>query len=281
MNEAEQYVEKIQAMTPEERKKEFPTQPLPGEVLTDAQVDEINKQRIAANNRRKAQEFAAEIAQEDAEWTVAVNQFIAARSTSEAINNDQVKIRWNEANIHTIVSKAKQLGLRPSVGSLDFIFGQEQASLCAHLEDELTEEEKSKIITRHLVQQKKLAPRYLRDNRGQTIPDSPEDMLERAGYTQEEWDAAASHPRVQESFRRNALTKGYSRLTDLSISHIAPQRAKLPTLDTNQLPPHILAITKNDLFNANSEQLKKWYQVEGAREYFAEVLARWRRGERA
>jgi len=279
MSEATDYVKKIQEMTPEERAREFPN-PIPGVLLTDAQVDEINKQRIAANNRRKAQEFAAEIAQEDGQWAIAVNQFVTQRSTADAINSDQVRVRWNEANLHVLISKAKQAGFRPSVESLDTIFAQEQASLCAHLEEELSQDDKNKIIARYLVQQKKLAPRYLRDNRGQTIEDTPEAMLERAGFTEEEWNAAANSPRVQESFRRNALTKGYSRLTDLSVSHIAPQQSKLPTLETIQLPDYILALTRNDLIQAKPEQLKKWNAIPGAKERFAEVLAAWSRGQR-
>jgi hypothetical protein len=280
MSEATEHLKKIQEMTPEERAREFPTDPTPGMPLTDTQIEELNKRRIASEKRRRAEQFAAELAQEDAQWTIAVNAFITAHSTSEAINTDQVKVRWNHANIHVLVSAAKQAGLRPSVESLNTIFAQKQENLCAHLEEELSQEEKNKIITRYLVQQKKLAPRYLRDSRGMTIEDTPEDMLERAGFTEEEWSAAANSPQVQESFRRNALTKGYSRLTDLSVSHVAPQRRKLPTLETTQLPDYILALTRNDLMQARPEQLKIWNAIPGAKERFAEVLAAWRRGER-
>jgi hypothetical protein len=64
------------------------------------------------------------------------------------------------------------------------------------------------------------------------------------------------------------------------VSHVAPQQRKQPVLETNQLPDYILAISKSDLFNANSEQLKKWNAVPGAQDHFAEVLAAWHRGER-
>jgi hypothetical protein len=268
-------------MTPEERAKEFPAEPVPGAPLTDSQVEELNKRRLLADKRRRVEEFATGQAQEDAQWTIAVNKFITAHSTSEAINTDQVKVRWNHANIHVLVSKAKEAGLRPSVQSLDTVFAESQANLCAHLEDELTQDEKNKIITRYLVEQKRLAPRYLRDNRGQTIEDTSEAMLERAGYTPEEWSEAANSPEVLESFRRNALTRSYSRLTDLSVSHVAPQQRKMPTLPTNQLPDYILSITRSDLMQAKPEQLKMWNSVPGAKERFAEVLAAWRRGERA
>jgi hypothetical protein len=280
MSEAEEYVQALEAMTPEARAKQFPGDPIPGQPLTDAQVDELTKRRIASDKRRRATEFAEAEQAEDAAWSVAANQFITAHSSASAINTDQVKVRWNEANLRILISKAKQLGLHPSVGALDFVFGREQESLCAHLEEELTQEEKNKIITRHLVQQKRLAPRYLRDSRGMTVDDTPEDILERAGYTQEEWDAAANAPQVQESFRRNALTKSYSRLTNTRESLVAPQQRKLPTLPTNALPDYIKSITRSDLMKANSDQLKMWYAVPGAREFFAEVLARWRRGER-
>jgi hypothetical protein len=280
MSEATEYVKQIQEMTAEERAKQFPVDPIPGVPLTDGQIAELDKRRLAADKRRRAEEFAAELAQEDAAWTIAVNAFITARSTSEAINTDRVKIRWNAANIHLLISAAKQAGLRPSLESLDTVFNLQQENLCAHLEEELSQEEKNKIITRFLVQQKRLAPRYLRDNRGQTIEDTPEDMLERAGYTKEEWAEAANSPQIQESFRRNALTKGYSRLTDLSVSHVAPQRRKLPTLETTQLPDYILSLTRNDLMQARPEQLKIWNAIPGAKERFAEVLAAWRRGER-
>jgi hypothetical protein len=281
MSEAEEYVKTLEAMTPEERAKEFPAEPVPGAPLTDSQVEELNKRRLLADKRRRVEEFATGQAQEDAQWTIAVNKFITAHSTSEAINTDQVKVRWNHANIHVLVSKAKEAGLRPSVQSLDTVFAESQANLCAHLEDELTQDEKNKIITRYLVQQKRLAPRYLRDNRGQTIEDTSEAMLERAGYTPEEWSEAANSPEVLESFRRNALTRSYSRLTDLSVSHVAPQQRKMPTLPTNQLPDYILSITRSDLMQAKPEQLKMWNSVPGAKERFAEVLAAWRRGERA
>jgi hypothetical protein len=281
MSEAEEYVRTLEAMTPEERAKEFPAEPVPGAPLTDSQVEELNKRRLLADKRRRVEEFATGQAQEDAQWTIAVNKFITAHSTSEAINTDQVKVRWNHANIHVLVSKAKEAGLRPSVQSLDTVFAESQANLCAHLEDELTQDEKNKIITRYLVEQKRLAPRYLRDNRGQTIEDTSEAMLERAGYTPEEWSEAANSPEVLESFRRNALTRSYSRLTDLSVSHVAPQQRKMPTLPTNQLPDYILSITRSDLMQAKPEQLKMWNSVPGAKERFAEVLAAWRRGERA
>jgi len=280
MSEAEEYVRTLEAMTPEERAKEFPAEPVPGAPLTDSQVEELNKRRLLADKRRRVEEFATGQAQEDAQWTIAVNKFITAHSTSEAINTDQVKVRWNHANIHVLVSKAKEAGLRPSVQSLDTVFAESQANLCAHLEDELTQDEKNKIITRYLVEQKRLAPRYLRDNRGQTIEDTSEAMLERAGYTPEEWSEAANSPEVLESFRRNALTRSYSRLTDLSVSHVAPQQRKMPTLPTNQLPDYILSITRSDLMHAKPEQLKMWNSVPGAKERFAEVLAAWRRGER-
>jgi hypothetical protein len=280
MSEATEYVKKIQEMTPEERAKEFPMDPVPGAPLTDAQIEELNRRRLAADKRRRAEEFATAEAQEDAEWTIAINKFVIERSTAGAINKDMVKVRWTDANLHVLVSAAKRAGFRPCVESLDEIFASQQENLCSHLEDELSQDEKNHIITRFLVQQKRLAPRYLRDNRGETIPDTPEAMLERAGYSHEEWDAAANSPQIQESFRRNALTKGYSRLTDLSISHVAPQRGKLPTLETNQLPDYILSITRSDLMQAKPEQLKMWNSVPGAKERFAEVLAAWRRGER-
>ncbi len=224
--------------------------------MTPDKVKEINAARIAANNRDKADEYAAEQALIDNDWAAAANAFVEAHSGAAAIRADTVFV-CIEANLHLVLTTAKQMNLMPSVGALETAWMRCKDQLCGALEDKLTSAEKDKIVAGYLCQRKGLDPRL------------PVAQL-RKNWTKEEWHLA--YEACGPKFRKRAIENDYiPKLTGLRVAPqvFRPQFAEVPVV-----PECVRGLSFSDLKSMSASKQKSLMSVPGAKAAMQDIINR-------
>jgi len=228
--------------------------------MTPDKVKELNAARIAANNRDKADEYAAEQALTDNLWAAAVNSFVEKHSGSAAIRADSVFV-CKEANLHVVLETAKKMNLMPSIGALETAWMHCKDQLCGGLEDKLTEAEKDKIVAGYLCQRKGLDSRL------------PLAQL-RKHWTKEEWNLAfeACGPK----FRKRAIENDYvPKLTGLRV---APQVFRPQFPEVPVVPECVRDLTFDRLVKMPASEQQNLMRVPGAKEHMQTVIDKHHRG---
>jgi hypothetical protein len=225
--------------------------------LSDKEIVEINKERLQAGHRERAEEFAAQKALEDADWQSAINAFVQKHSGATAIRNDSLLV-CKDANVHLILVTAKALNLRPSVAALETAWLECKDKLCDKLEDRLGQDDKDRIVTNYLCRRRGLDSAL------------PWSKLKKH-FTQEDWDTAVVECGPQ--FRQLAVEKDYKpRLTGERIAPqvFKPSFAESPVCNSEE----VRKLSYNDLITMKPERQMRLMKIPYAKEWFQGLIDR-------
>ena len=229
--------------------------------LSEKEIVEINKERLRAGHRERAEEFAAETALEDVDWQSAVNAFVQKHSGASAIRADSLLV-CREANVHLIKTTAQQMNLRPSVEALELAWAECKERLCDKLEDRLSQDDKDQIVINYLCRRRGL---------DSTLPWS---KLKK-NFTAEDWDSAVVACGPQ--FRQLAVEKDYKpRLTGERIAPqvFKPSFAETPVCGSEE----VRKLSYNDLISMKPERQMRLMKIPYAKEWMQGVIDRHRAG---
>lgn len=229
--------------------------------LSEKEIVEINKERLQAGHRKRAEEFASEKALEDVDWQAAVNAFVQKHSGATAIRADSLLVS-REANVHLIKTTAQQMNLRPSVAALETAWATCKERLCDKLEDRLSQDDKDQIVKNYLCRRRGL---------DSTLPWS---KLKKH-FTEEDWNLAVVACGPQ--FRQLAVERDYK--PKLTGERIAPQVfrpsfAESPVCSSEE----VRKLSYNDLISMKPERQMRLMKIPYAKEWMQQVIDRHQAG---